>query len=165
MKTSRLPRLLWILPAVFGLVILAEMIGPGAKWEPENFSKQAEYAAAAQPLNIPTETQEPEVSFWVVRAYFDDPAMVSKLAQWLEPWEVRRDLGYLVVGVTQEQLILLEQAGFRVVIDEKLTEKYNKPALSLPDQENGIPGLSLLPHSGGNILDCAVHSRCVPPIG
>jgi carboxypeptidase T len=76
----------------------------------------------------------------VVRAYFDDPAMVASVAAWTEPWEVRYEKGFLVVGVTAEQYMTLLDAGFRVEIDQALTAELNQPLIPLPGQGGGIPG-------------------------
>lgn len=66
--------------------------------------------------------------------------MVDNLAAWLEPWEVHHEQGYLVVGVTPDQIGLLQAAGFRLELDQKLTRQVNIPAQALPGQLSGIPG-------------------------
>lgn len=76
----------------------------------------------------------------VVRAYFDDPALVNQVASWKEPWEVNYDKGYLVVDATQADYDALLQLGFRLEIDPKLTAELNRPRQPLPDQGGGIPG-------------------------
>jgi carboxypeptidase T len=82
----------------------------------------------------------PDSSYWVVRAYYQDRQMVNELARWLEPWEVHHDQGYLVVGVNQQQYDLLLTLGFRLEIDQELTDLVNRPLKALPGQTNGIPG-------------------------
>ncbi len=79
-------------------------------------------------------------AYWVVRAYYADRQMVNQLAQWLEPWEVHHDQGYLVVGVTQAEFNLMQTLGFRLEIDQNLTDMVNSPRVVSPDQVNGIPG-------------------------
>jgi carboxypeptidase T len=76
----------------------------------------------------------------VVRAYFDDPQMVWDLATWNEPWEVHYDKGFVVVEVSVAEYALLERAGFRLEIDQELTEELNRPLTYLPGQLSGIPG-------------------------
>ncbi|MCI0644033.1 MAG: PKD domain-containing protein [Chloroflexi bacterium] len=81
-----------------------------------------------------------EYDFVVVRAYFDDPALVLQLASWKEPWEVHYDKGYLVTDVTAAQYEQMRQMGFRLEIDEELTAQLNEPRQPLPGQGGGIPG-------------------------
>lgn len=76
----------------------------------------------------------------VVRAYFDDPALVRRLGSWTEPWEVDYGKGFLVVDVTADEYRRLQDMGFRVEIDEALTERVNRPRPTAPDQVSGIPG-------------------------
>jgi carboxypeptidase T len=76
----------------------------------------------------------------VVRAYYSDPKMVAELARWLEPWEVHSKEGYLVVGVTQAEYDRLLKLGFRLEIDQALTDQVNRPIPRLPRQVSGIPG-------------------------
>ena len=76
----------------------------------------------------------------VVRAFFDDPAMVPSVSAWKEPWEVNYEEGYLVVDVTEDEYNLLLLLGFRLEIDEKLTAEFNRPRTMLPGQVSGIPG-------------------------
>ena len=76
----------------------------------------------------------------VVRAFYSDRAMVDRLVDWAEPWEVHHDRGYLVVGVDAMGYRRLLAEGFRVEVDEKLTQKYCHPALPLRGQLSGIPG-------------------------
>lgn len=78
-------------------------------------------------------------SFQVVRAYYTDRRLVNELAQYLEPWEVHHDQGYLVIGVTPSEYELLQSLGFRLEVDQALTNQANQPRLSLPQQISGIP--------------------------
>ena len=77
---------------------------------------------------------------WVVRAFFTDPAMVAAFAARHEPWEVRRDNGYLVVDVDRAEWQRLLALGFEVEIDARLTAALLKPSPAHPWQVNGIPG-------------------------
>jgi hypothetical protein len=79
-------------------------------------------------------------SYWVVRAYYDDPQMIAEVAAWLGPWEVHSKEGYLVAGVDETGYARLEAMGFRVEVDEKLTAAINQPQRRLPGQASGIPG-------------------------
>ncbi len=76
---------------------------------------------------------------WVVRAYYTDRGMVDALAAWLEPWEVHHDQGYLVVAVDRAGYERLQAVGFRLEIDQGLTDEL-QPREVLPGQESGIPG-------------------------
>lgn len=87
----------------------------------------------------------------VVRAWFDDRSMVTELVQIDAPWEVNYEEGYLVIGLSDDGLTRseLEQRGFRVTIDEELTDYYNRPATNVPDTPGtansalpGIPGFA-----------------------
>jgi PKD repeat protein len=77
---------------------------------------------------------------WVVRAYYDDRAMVNEMAAWLEPWEVHHDEGYLVAAVDGVQYQRLLEIGFRLEVDAGLTAQFNRPNEPLPGQIEGIPG-------------------------
>ena len=76
----------------------------------------------------------------VVRAYYNNQKMIAELARWLEPWEVHQKEGYLVIGVTQDEVDRLLKMGFRVEIDWQLTYQVNQPVQRLPQQMGGIPG-------------------------
>lgn len=76
----------------------------------------------------------------VVRAFYTERAMVDRLAEWTEPWEVHHDRGYVVVGVDTVGYGRLLAEGFRVEVDEKRTEKYCRPAPPLEGQRSGIAG-------------------------
>jgi carboxypeptidase T len=91
------------------------------------------------PLSSPTPPLLPNKSV-VVRAYYSDTKLVAELAQWLEPWEVHPKEGYLVVGVTQAEYDRLLKMGFRLEIDQPLTDQMNQPVQNLPQQTAGIPG-------------------------
>lgn len=78
----------------------------------------------------------------IVRAYFDDPAMVSLVAKVREPWEVHYDKGYLVVEATPKEYQQMSDWGFRLEIDEAKTAFYFDERQPLPDQLSGIPGFS-----------------------
>ena len=77
----------------------------------------------------------------VVRAYFDSMDMASEVNSWIDPWEINRDEGYLVVDVDQRGISRLESAGFIVEVDDDLTAMVCKPRIPLKDQKAGIVGL------------------------
>jgi PKD repeat protein len=66
--------------------------------------------------------------------------MVDDLAAWREPWEVHHDQGFLVVDVTRAGYDRLVKAGFRVEVDEELTDQLSRPRSLLAGQTSGIPG-------------------------
>ncbi|MBN1483587.1 MAG: PKD domain-containing protein [Chloroflexia bacterium] len=77
---------------------------------------------------------------WVVRAYYDDPAMVPAVTAWTEPWEVHADQGYLVLEVNPAQYAWLVEAGWRLEIDESLTAQLHQLNQYLGGQTDSIPG-------------------------
>jgi PKD repeat protein len=85
-----------------------------------------------------TELDEYEVQ--VVRAYYDDPALVAEVASWTEPWEVNRREGYIVLEVNPAEFQRLVDLGFRVEVDLAATEAFNQLRVPLPNQGGGIPG-------------------------
>jgi carboxypeptidase T len=93
------------------------------------------------PLPVPPLPNLP-YHFVVVRAYYSDPNLVAELARWLEPWEVHSKEGYLVVGVTQAEYNRLLKMGFRLEVDQQLTDQVNRPIQRLPQQTGGIPDFS-----------------------
>ena len=83
-----------------------------------------------------------ETNFRVVRAYYADLEQVRQTASWIEPWEVNTQKGYIVVGVDEAGYARLEILGFRLEIDQDLTDKANQPPAISPLQASGIPGYS-----------------------
>ncbi|MFN2187421.1 MAG: M14 family zinc carboxypeptidase, partial [Candidatus Promineifilaceae bacterium] len=78
--------------------------------------------------------------FVVVRAYYEDPSMVSKVAAANEPWSVNEEEGYILLSATPLEYDRLESLGFRLEVDEKLTALYSAPKERLPGQISGIDG-------------------------
>jgi len=74
----------------------------------------------------------------VVRVLFDDPAVIRAVSSWVEPWEVHREAGYLVVGVDAEGLARLQAAGLRVQVDEELTARLCRPPSASKTEDGGI---------------------------
>ena len=63
----------------------------------------------------------------VVRAWFSDRSQVAAVAAWTEPWEVRYDQGFMVVGVDADGFARLMAAGLSLEIDEHLTRRLCTP--------------------------------------
>jgi hypothetical protein len=76
----------------------------------------------------------------VVRAWFADRAQVAAVAAWTEPWEVRYDQGFMVVGVDADGFARLMAAGLELEIDERMTSRLCAPLKLLEGQTEGIPG-------------------------
>lgn len=81
-----------------------------------------------------------ETSLRVVRAYYDDPALIAQVAAWNEPWEINQEEGYMVLEVSQAEYDFLLELGFSLIVDEALTRQINTPNQMLPGQGGGIPG-------------------------
>jgi hypothetical protein len=77
---------------------------------------------------------------WVVRAHFTDREQVNRLAERRAPWEVRHDLGYLVLDVDRAGWHDLVDQGFTVEVDEERTAELVSPRVKAPGQVEGIPG-------------------------
>ncbi|MBT8132803.1 MAG: peptidase M14, partial [Gammaproteobacteria bacterium] len=78
----------------------------------------------------------------IVNAFFDDKAMVAKLAQERVPLHVDYNKKYLTIEVTQSGYNELLKAGFRVEVNERRTEEHNRVYRRLPGQTRGIDGFS-----------------------
>ena len=76
----------------------------------------------------------------VVRIDFQEDQSPQELTSWLDIWEVHRDVGYLIAGVTPKEYVRLTQSGYSVKIDLEKSEEFNRPHTSLPEQTSGIPG-------------------------
>ncbi len=129
-----------ILPMLF-LAVLTLLVGRGLT------TAVAPIAAQADVLDVlqAEETQTAESLFAtyeviVVRAYYNDRAMLDRLAGWNEPWEVNRSEGYAIVEVTAVEYERLRAEGYRPEVEPKLTALINQPLVNLPGQISGIPG-------------------------
>jgi carboxypeptidase T len=78
----------------------------------------------------------------VVRAYYQDEAMVRELATWTEPWAVVQSEGYVTLGVTPVEYDRLVAEGWRLEIDREMTLELSRPREFSPGQGGGIPGYS-----------------------
>ncbi len=92
-------------------------------------------ARSAPAANLPTLEQE----VVVVRAYFDDPAVVTTVARTQAPWEVDYYKNFMVLEVDTAEYQALHDLGLRLEVDETLTAELNKIRVPLPNQGGGIP--------------------------
>jgi len=77
--------------------------------------------------------------FEVVRVYYNDLEQARSVANDLGAWTFDKDNNYFLVDVDSAGRDLLEASGFRLVVDQKLTESYRNPPEIL-GQASGIPG-------------------------
>jgi hypothetical protein len=78
----------------------------------------------------------------VVRAHFDDPAMLREVMWWTDPWELDPVQGVLVVDADTEGLDRLIAAGFRLEVDPELTRALCVRRPASAGQQSGIPGFA-----------------------
>lgn len=78
----------------------------------------------------------------VVRAFFDDRAMIQTLADYKAPWTVDLHKGFALLDVTASEYDWLVDQGFRVVVDPQRSAALNRPAPRAPAQRAGIPGFA-----------------------
>jgi carboxypeptidase T len=77
----------------------------------------------------------------VARVYFANGDDLNRLASTLDIWEVNHEAGYLVALLSPARYASLQQAGYRVIIDQAKTDLLNKPLVPLPGQgTDSIPG-------------------------
>jgi len=107
---------------------------------PEAHKSPSPPASQAPLIPTPSSTTASANKILIVRAYYSDPKLVDEMASWLEPWEVHARQGYLVVGVNQVEYDRLLKMGFRLEIDQLLTDQANQTIQRLPEQTAGIPG-------------------------
>jgi carboxypeptidase T len=123
-------RLLVLIACVFVALLAGAWSAPGL------FALASVPEASSPPQAQPT---PPGDGPWVIRAYYTERRMVDELATWREPWEVHHDLGYLVLDVDRPDYERLLAAGFRLEIDQALTDELTHPHTRLPGQTAGIP--------------------------
>lgn len=76
----------------------------------------------------------------VVRVYTLDPALISEITRWTEPWELRAKEGYFIVDVNEDGFRRLQTMGIDLEIDAEKTADLCAPRFRLPGQLTGIPG-------------------------
>lgn len=77
----------------------------------------------------------------VVRVELDGPAGLRALASRYEPWEVRREEGYALLGVSRDELEALRAAGYLVTVDGERTRELCRAITDRPKAAAaGIPG-------------------------
>ncbi len=80
-----------------------------------------------------------EFDFHVVRVEVSDRAEIEFLYRWLDVWDADPQRGILEAAVDDEGFEVLRDFGFHYSVDEKLTEKYNRPFVRPKEQTEGIP--------------------------
>jgi hypothetical protein len=65
-----------------------------------------------------------DTEFVVVRAYFDDPAILNTVTARNEPWEIDREAGYIVLSAAPLEYEWLESLGFRLEVDGTLSCRF-----------------------------------------
>ncbi|MDD2695942.1 MAG: M14 family zinc carboxypeptidase, partial [Anaerolineales bacterium] len=76
---------------------------------------------------------------WVVVASYQERAQLDALASRLEPWEVDPQRKTLVVAVTRDDYLWMQELGFAIQVDEALTRQFITLAHLTPLGEEGIP--------------------------
>lgn len=98
-------------------------------------------AVALTPLSV-LAADHPDLKYdvVVVDAFFDDKAMVAELARERAPWRVDYNKNFVTLEVTLSGYNELVKAGFRVEINDRMTEHHNRVISRLPGQNRGING-------------------------
>ena len=79
----------------------------------------------------------------IARVYFDDLTTAHNIAISYEPLESNYDKGYLVLALSEDEVLQLRLASIRVEVDDALTQAYaNPPAALLGEALEAIPGFS-----------------------
>ena len=101
-------------------------------------------SAAAKPLltsSITGQTNPSSDTAVVVRVYFTSREELDALASRYDILTVDQEQGFVFILVSPSEYASLQQAGFRVEIDEAKTELINLPHIALPGQgSDSIPG-------------------------
>ncbi len=126
-----------IIPLAFSLGFLFLLFSATSSWASNITSDdipQIDDSPMFQPLITDT--------IQIVRVYYLNQDMLNRIAARMEPWEVNRNLGYLIVEVDASEYDWLIKNGLRVEIDQHLTQQYNIQREGSPEQVSGIPGYS-----------------------
>jgi len=128
LQLARLPILIASLLTMLLIALFAKGKHPVSAQAGESDPSQSVSSIAFTGPLTGTWTTNPHTSssFAVVRAYFDNPQMVADLADWIEPWEVDYQKGFVVIGITPVEFGLLQQAGFIIEFDQALTDYYTQ---------------------------------------
>lgn len=76
----------------------------------------------------------------VARVFFADQEDLNELAREIDIWEVNHAQGYLVAPLSPERYAALQQAGYRIEVDQAQTALLDRPLRPLSGQTSGIPG-------------------------
>jgi len=77
----------------------------------------------------------------VAQVYYFNTESLTKIATYLDIWEVNHVAGYLVAMISPEQYASLQQEGYRIVIDQEKTDLLYQLNIPLPGQSvDSIPG-------------------------
>ena len=83
------------------------------------------FASAGESEAVRTPVSEP--AFHVVRVEIADPAEIEFLDRWIDIWDADPERGMVEAAVDAEGFEILREFGFHFKVDEKKTEKYNRP--------------------------------------
>ncbi|MEO1574136.1 MAG: M14 family zinc carboxypeptidase, partial [Pseudomonadota bacterium] len=78
----------------------------------------------------------------VVRAFYDNPVALHKLASFTAPWKVVIEKRYVIVDASASEAEAMIDMGFRLEIDERRTTELLAPRRIDEAQRAGIPGFS-----------------------
>lgn len=84
----------------------------------------------------------PEQDYFVVRVYYKNQEILNQIAAQIEPWQVDKNQGYLIIGVDKTNYEWLEQMGLTIEIEQQLTDKVNSLSAISLDQISSIPGFA-----------------------
>jgi len=101
-------------------------------------------SAAATPLSAATTDQQDnqsQIENLVVRIYFTTQEELNQLTSRLDILEVNHEAGFILAILSVEGYSSMQQAGYRMEVDEDKTRLLNKPFMALPGQGvDTIPG-------------------------
>lgn len=100
----------------------------------------------------------------VVRAFFEDRAMVAALGSEHDHMIVDYNKNVVFVEVTQSELAKLLANGWRVEVDQRRTEQLNRVHPRLPGQSRGIDGFPCYRTVAETYVDAAAIAAEVPQL-
>jgi murein tripeptide amidase MpaA len=102
-------------------------------------SETAEPSGSLATLTLPLETSDRPQAL-VAHVYYRDRADLNALATEYDALEkVDRKAGFVVLMLTPEDAVALQERGYRVEIDDTATTSLNAPRLPREEQPMGIP--------------------------